>query len=82
MANELVIWFAVIGACFVSVGLMVWSVRNDAIKGEKLEQAKAEVKNAIKQKEIANEQTEIANNAPNSRDDALKRLSRRSCSNR
>lgn len=54
------IWFAVIGACFVSVGLMVWSVRNDAIKGEKLEQAKAKVKNAIKQKEIANEQSEIA----------------------
>ncbi len=65
----------VVGMCFLA--------RKGGIDGEKLAQAKAETKAAIKQKEIANDQTKIANNAPTSRNDALlNKLSKRSRSNR
>jgi Tfp pilus assembly protein PilO len=63
----------VVGMCFLA--------RKAGIDGEKAKQAEANAKNAIKQKEIANVQTEIAAKKTDDFDvnvDRLKQLSRRS----
>jgi SOS response regulatory protein OraA/RecX len=82
MSFDIQVYLFLAIACFGSLAALIFTLKKSAVKDEKISQAKAETVNAVKQTEIANAQTKISDNAPTTRNDALKRLSQRSHSNR
>jgi hypothetical protein len=62
---------ALIGFCFVMAGILILAVKDGAKRNEQLAQSKREKEIITKQVEVANELTEIANDAPITRADAI-----------
>jgi hypothetical protein len=80
--SNLQAYLIMFGLCAASLWALLASASAGVRKSEKLKAAKEAQTQLKKQIEVANAQTKISDNAPTSRNDALKRLSQRSHSNR
>ena len=72
--SSIAVFGGVLAAIVIMIALMCWLASREGRSSALLKEAEKDVKEEIKQREIANDQTQVANNAPTTRNNAFKRL--------